>query len=61
MIPDHVVIDAIVCAEIVVDAALQSLSEDGVGAELAYRDAYLALTSRLRDAVSRDIHTQETI
>lgn len=55
MIPDHVVIDAIASANIVVDAALQSLSEDGVGAELVYRDAYVALVSRLHDAIARGV------
>lgn len=53
MIPDHVVIDAIGSAAIVVDAALQSLSEDGTAADLAYRDAYLTLVSRLHDAIGR--------
>ncbi|OOL29421.1 hypothetical protein GQ85_26095 [Rhodococcus rhodochrous] len=56
MIPDHIVIDAITCAEIVVDAALQSLSEDGAGAgaEYAYRDAYLTLVSRLHAAIGQE-------
>lgn len=55
MIPDHVVLDAITRADIVVDAALQSLGEDGVGAELVYRDAYVALVSRLHDAIARGV------
>lgn len=54
MIPDHVVIDAIADAATVVDAALQSLSEDGVGADYAYRDAYLTLVSCLHDAIARE-------
>lgn len=54
MIPDHVLIDALAHAETVVDAALQSLSEDGVGADYAYRDAYLTLVSRLHDAIARE-------
>lgn len=54
MIPDNVVIDAIAHAATVVDAALQSLSEDGVGADYAYRDAYLTLVSLLNDAIARE-------
>ncbi|WP_288076790.1 hypothetical protein [Rhodococcus sp. (in: high G+C Gram-positive bacteria)] len=54
MIPDHVLIDAIAHAATVVDSALQSLSEDGIGADYAYRDAYLTLVSRLHDAIARE-------
>lgn len=54
MIPDHVVIDAIARSDAFVDAGLQSLHEDGVAAELLYRDAYLTLVSRLHDAIARE-------
>ncbi|VFA93891.1 Uncharacterised protein [Nocardia farcinica] len=55
MIPGHVVLDAITRADIVVDAALQSPSEDGIPADLAYRDAYLTLVSCLHHALAHEV------